>query len=131
MKGNSMILSTTPNIEGKKILAYKGIVVGEVISGVDFVKDFAVLDELDSLAAMLEQTERSIRDDHGLDPVVDGRRAAVILWTDDVAAGLTRLGELGGTIVTAPAPWLGRLLIAWAEDPDGHLVQVVQRMPAA
>lgn len=36
-----MILSTTPNIEGKKILAYKGIVVGEVISGVDFVKDFA------------------------------------------------------------------------------------------
>lgn len=41
MKGKRMILSTTPNIEGKKILAYKGIVVGEVISGVDFVKDFA------------------------------------------------------------------------------------------
>ena len=36
-----MILSTTPNIEGKRILEYKGIVVGEVISGVDFVKDFA------------------------------------------------------------------------------------------
>jgi uncharacterized protein YbjQ (UPF0145 family) len=41
MKGNRMILSTTPNIEGKRILEYKGIVVGEVISGVDFVKDFA------------------------------------------------------------------------------------------
>lgn len=36
-----MILSTTPSIEGRKIIAYKGIVVGEVISGVDFVKDFA------------------------------------------------------------------------------------------
>ena len=42
----------------------KGELVYEPISPyfVDFVKDFAVLDELDSLAAMLEQTERSIRD---------------------------------------------------------------------
>jgi uncharacterized protein YbjQ (UPF0145 family) len=36
-----MILTTTPSIEGHKIKEYKGIVVGEVISGVDFVKDFA------------------------------------------------------------------------------------------
>ena len=36
-----MITTTTPSIEGKKIIDYKGIVVGEVISGVDFVKDFA------------------------------------------------------------------------------------------
>ncbi|MFA5636487.1 MAG: putative heavy metal-binding protein [Anaerovoracaceae bacterium] len=36
-----MIVTTTPAIEGKKIMEYKGIVFGEVISGVDFVKDFA------------------------------------------------------------------------------------------
>ncbi len=36
-----MILTTTPSIEGKIIKDYKGIVVGEVISGVDFIKDFA------------------------------------------------------------------------------------------
>ena len=36
-----MIITTTPNIEGKKIIDYKGIVVGEVIAGVDFVKDIA------------------------------------------------------------------------------------------
>lgn len=36
-----MIITTTPSIEGKKIVSYKVIVVGEVISGVDFVKDFA------------------------------------------------------------------------------------------
>ena len=36
-----MIITTTPTIEGKKIREYKGIVVGEVISGVDFVKDIA------------------------------------------------------------------------------------------
>lgn len=35
-----MIITTTPSIEGKKIVAYRGIVFGEVISGVDFVKDF-------------------------------------------------------------------------------------------
>ena len=36
-----MIITTTPNIEGKKIIEYKGIVFGEVVSGVNFVKDFA------------------------------------------------------------------------------------------
>ena len=36
-----MIITTTPSIEGKKIVDYKGVVFGEVISGVDFIKDFA------------------------------------------------------------------------------------------
>ncbi len=36
-----MIVTTTPTIEGKSITQYYGIVFGEVISGVDFIKDFA------------------------------------------------------------------------------------------
>jgi uncharacterized protein YbjQ (UPF0145 family) len=36
-----MIITTTPTIEGRQITDYLGIVFGEVISGVDFVKDFA------------------------------------------------------------------------------------------
>lgn len=36
-----MIITTTPSVEGKRITEYKGIVFGEVISGVDFVKDIA------------------------------------------------------------------------------------------
>ncbi|AEV69151.1 putative heavy metal-binding protein [Acetivibrio clariflavus] len=36
-----MIITTTPSIEGKKIMEYKGIVFGEVVSGVNFIKDFA------------------------------------------------------------------------------------------
>ena len=36
-----MIITTTPSIEGKKIMEYKGIVFGEVISGMDFIKDFS------------------------------------------------------------------------------------------
>ena len=36
-----MILTTTPTIEGRTIAEYKGVVFGEVISGVYFLKDFA------------------------------------------------------------------------------------------
>lgn len=36
-----MIATTTPSVEGKRITEYKGIVCGEVISGVNFVRDFA------------------------------------------------------------------------------------------
>jgi catechol 2,3-dioxygenase-like lactoylglutathione lyase family enzyme len=68
----------------------------------------------------------STRNDHGLAPVADGQRAAVILWTDDVPAGYARLQEIGARPLKDPAPWLDRLLIAWVEDPDGHLIQVVQ-----
>lgn len=36
-----MIITTTNTIEGRSIGEYKGIVFGEVISGVNFMKDFA------------------------------------------------------------------------------------------
>lgn len=36
-----MLLTTTPTVEGRPIQNYLGLVCGEVISGVDFVKDFA------------------------------------------------------------------------------------------
>lgn len=36
-----MIVTTTPSVEGKEIIEYKGIVFGEVVAGVDFIKDFA------------------------------------------------------------------------------------------
>ena len=35
-----MILTTTQTIEGKQIVNYHGIVFGEVIAGVNFVRDF-------------------------------------------------------------------------------------------
>ncbi|SCE72589.1 Glyoxalase-like domain-containing protein [Micromonospora purpureochromogenes] len=69
---------------------------------------------------------RSIQDDHGLDPVPDGQRAAVILWTDDTAAAWSRLIADGAPALAAPHPWLDRLLIAWTADPDGNPIQIVQ-----
>ena len=36
-----MITTTTTSVEGKRIAEYRGIVFGEVISGVNFVRDLA------------------------------------------------------------------------------------------
>jgi catechol 2,3-dioxygenase-like lactoylglutathione lyase family enzyme len=68
----------------------------------------------------------SIRDDHGLDPVPRGQRAAVILWTDDVDSAFEQLTARGAPALGQPGEWLGRLRIAWIADPDGHPVQLVQ-----
>ena len=70
----------------------------------------------------------STRDDHGLDPVAEGQRAAVILWTDDVCTAYGALVDAGAAALAAPHRWLERLLIAWVADPDGNPVQIVQRL---
>lgn len=36
-----MILTTTPSVEGRTISEYRGVVFGEVVSGVNFLRDFA------------------------------------------------------------------------------------------
>ena len=41
LNNKAMILSTTPTIEGYRIKEYRGVVFGEVITGVNFIKDFA------------------------------------------------------------------------------------------
>lgn len=68
----------------------------------------------------------STRDDHGLDPVLDGQKAAVILWTDDATAAFAELTANGAPALAPPYEWLGRLLIAWTADPDGNPIQIVQ-----
>lgn len=70
----------------------------------------------------------STRDDHGLDPVPEGQRAAVILWTDDTAAAFAEVAAIGASTLVAPHEWLGRLLIAWIADPDGNPIQIVQSL---
>src|SRR6201995_1394800 len=70
----------------------------------------------------------SARQDHGLNPVTSGQRATVTLWTQDTARAYQALTALGVPGLAAPSVWLGRLLIAWVQDPDGHPVQLVQRL---
>ena len=70
----------------------------------------------------------STRDDHGLDPIPEGQRAAVILWTEETAAAFAELTSSGATALAPPHEWLGRLLIAWTADPDGNPIQIVQHI---
>jgi uncharacterized protein YbjQ (UPF0145 family) len=37
---DSMIVTTTPSIDGKRIVEYKGIVTGEAIMGANILRDF-------------------------------------------------------------------------------------------
>jgi catechol 2,3-dioxygenase-like lactoylglutathione lyase family enzyme len=71
-------------------------------------------------------TRASVRDEHGLATSPGDGRAAVVVWTDDVPQELARLEQDGVPVLKPPSAWLGRLLIAWVADPDGHLVQLVQ-----
>ena len=103
-------------------------------SGLGFVETFRVPAEGKPIHVDLEldgyklgvASVESLRDDHGLDPVAHGQRAAVILWTDDVDAAFEELTANGVQALAPPGEWLGRLRIAWIADPDGHPVQLVQ-----
>jgi glyoxylase I family protein len=105
-------------------------------AGLGFVETFRVPTEgapihvdlaLDGYRLGIASVE-STRDDHGLEPVASGQRAAVILWTDDTARAYAELTARGAPALAAPHVWLGRLLIAWTADPDGHPVQLVQHL---
>lgn len=59
-----MLITTTPNIEGRSIRQYHGIVTGEAIIGANFLKDMfaAVRDVVGGRAGSYEKTMRSARD---------------------------------------------------------------------
>jgi uncharacterized protein YbjQ (UPF0145 family) len=40
LKGGEMIVTTTPNVEGRKITEYLGVVTGEAIMGANIFRDF-------------------------------------------------------------------------------------------
>ena len=54
-----MLLSTTASLEGKTIKEYRGVVFGEAISGIDFVKDFAA-SIANSLGGRVEEYEEEL-----------------------------------------------------------------------
>ncbi|GAB2768257.1 heavy metal-binding domain-containing protein [Rhabdobacter roseus] len=58
-----MLVTTTPNIEGKKIIKYIGLVHGEAIIGANFVKDFfaGVRDIVGGRAGAYEQGLREAK----------------------------------------------------------------------
>jgi uncharacterized protein YbjQ (UPF0145 family) len=59
-----MILSTTPQIEGRTIREYKGVVTGETIIGANFVKDFfaSIRDVVGGRSGSYEKVLREAKD---------------------------------------------------------------------
>ncbi len=59
-----MIITTTPNIEGRPIAAYHGLVVGEAIMGANFIRDFfaSVRDVVGGRAGAYEAKLQDARD---------------------------------------------------------------------
>ncbi len=61
---NAVIVTTTPNIEGKKITAYRGIVTGEAIMGANIFKDLfaGIRDIVGGRSASYERELRRARE---------------------------------------------------------------------
>ena len=59
-----MIINTTPSVEGRRIVAYHGIVTGEAILGANFVRDFfaSIRDVVGGRSGSYERVLRSARD---------------------------------------------------------------------
>ena len=59
-----MILTTTPQIEGRTILEYKGVVTGETIIGANFLKDFfaSIRDIIGGRSGSYEKVLREAKD---------------------------------------------------------------------
>ena len=59
-----MIITTTPQIEGRPIREYKGVVTGETIIGANFVKDFfaSIRDVIGGRSGSYEKVLRDAKD---------------------------------------------------------------------
>lgn len=80
---------------------------------------------LDGVRVGLTRHE-DVEADHGFVTNREPHRAAVVLWCADTPAAYDVLLAAGATPMAEPHVFLDRLLIAWAADPDGHPIQVVQ-----
>jgi uncharacterized protein YbjQ (UPF0145 family) len=81
-----MIVTTTGNIEGRRIADYKGIVTGEAILGANVFRDFfaSVRDVVGGRSGGYEKVLRSARE-HALEEMIDeakSRGADAVLGVD-------------------------------------------------
>lgn len=60
-----MIITSTPTLEGKQIVEYKGLVFGEVVSGANFVRDFiaSITDVIGGRSGVYESKLNAARKD--------------------------------------------------------------------
>ena len=61
---NNMLVTTTATLQGREIVEYKGIVFGEVVSGMNFIKDFfaGITDKIGGRSGTYESEMMEARD---------------------------------------------------------------------
>jgi uncharacterized protein YbjQ (UPF0145 family) len=64
LKGNAMLMTTTNNVEGKRIIKYHGLVSGEAILGANIFKDFfaGIRDIVGGRSSAYEKELRTAKD---------------------------------------------------------------------
>jgi catechol 2,3-dioxygenase-like lactoylglutathione lyase family enzyme len=85
---------------------------------------------LDQFTIGISSVEAAIKD-HGLNPNLNGRPVAIILWTDDTDreyARLTREGAPSLSPLHTFYPNQYELRTAWVADPDGNPINLVHRV---
>ena len=66
----------------------------------------------------------STRDDHGLNPVSTGQRAAVVFWTDDVRSAYAELADPDGNPVQMCSPCQPDGIPSWSGDVVARVREV-------
>ena len=88
---------------------------------------------LDSFTIGISSVKAAI-EDHGLNPNLNGRPIAIVLWTDDTDHEYKRLTAEGAPTLRPPHDFQARknvLRTAWIADPDGNPINIVQRRKGA
>jgi uncharacterized protein YbjQ (UPF0145 family) len=91
-----MIITTTPQIEGRRIITYHGVVSGEAILGANLVRDFfaSIRDLVGGRSGSYEKVLRAARDS-ALEDMADEarRRGANAVIGVDIDYGAIGAGE--------------------------------------
>jgi uncharacterized protein YbjQ (UPF0145 family) len=103
-----MIITTTPNIEGRKILEYLGIVTGEAIIGANIIRDIfaSVRDVVGGRSESYEISLREAREaafrEMKEEALMKGANAIVGVYIDYemVGGGSMMMVAISGTAVT-------------------------------
>ena len=107
-----MIVTTTPNIEGHRITAYHGIVVGEAILGANVVRDLfaGISDLVGGRSAAYEKSLQEARET-ALSELQDRAQAAggnavvgIDLDYEVVGSSMLMVSASGTAVTVAPAP---------------------------
>ena len=107
-----MILTTTPSVEGRQILEYKGIIFGEVISGVDVLRDFtAGLSNFFGGRSGAYEEELTNARETALRELADGKDIALVVTTGGTGFSPTDLTpEATLSVVERPAPGIAEAM---------------------